>query len=98
MVEKLSLPFPLLSDPDRTLMIEPMGVADPKDARNLSRPAMILIGGDETTRHVISGGMEALCRNPEACRRLAAEPSGISIAVEEMLRWVSPIANGVDAR
>ncbi len=46
MVEKLSLPFPLLADPDRSLMIEPMGVADPKDARNLSRPAMILIGPD----------------------------------------------------
>lgn len=46
MVEKLSLPFPMLSDPDRSLAIEPFGVADPKDRRSLSRPAMVLIGPD----------------------------------------------------
>lgn len=46
MVEKVSLPFPLLSDPDRGLMIEPMGVADPNDARAIARPAMILVGTD----------------------------------------------------
>lgn len=50
MVEKLSLPFPLLSDPDRTLIIEPMGVADPKDARNIARPAMMLFGPDGSER------------------------------------------------
>ena len=37
--------------------------------------------------------MEALCRHPEARRRLAAEPDRLPVAVEEMLRWVSPIAN-----
>ena len=46
MIEKLSLPFPLLSDPDRSRLIEPMGVADPNDARDLARPAMVLIGPD----------------------------------------------------
>ncbi|HKJ23392.1 MAG TPA: cytochrome P450, partial [Myxococcota bacterium] len=63
------------------------------DEALLHETLLILIGGDETTRHVISGGMEALCRHPEARRRLAAEPGRIPIAVEEMLRWVSPIAN-----
>ena len=54
MVEKLDLPFPLLSDPDRSVAIEPFGVVDPKDHRNLSRPAMILINptGDEVFRFV----------------------------------------------
>lgn len=46
MVEKLSLSFPLLSDPDRSAIIEPMGVADPNDARSIARPAMVLIGPD----------------------------------------------------
>jgi hypothetical protein len=46
MVEKLSLPFPMLSDPDRTRAIEPFRVADPKDKRALSRPAMVLIDPD----------------------------------------------------
>ncbi len=54
MVEKLDLPFPLLSDPDRVLAIEPLGVADPKDERNLARPAMILVdpAGEERFRFV----------------------------------------------
>jgi cytochrome P450 family 142 subfamily A polypeptide 1 len=54
---------------------------------------LILIGGDETTRHVISGGLYQLLRNPEAKRTLIDDPSRIPLAVEEMLRWVSPIKN-----
>jgi cytochrome P450 family 142 subfamily A polypeptide 1 len=55
---------------------------------------LILIGGDETTRHVISGGVEELLAHPEQAARLAADPAGLMPgAVEEMLRWVSPIKN-----
>ena len=54
---------------------------------------LILIGGDETTRHVISGGMHQLLLHPEQRRALCADPSGISLAIEEMLRWVTPIQN-----
>jgi cytochrome P450 family 142 subfamily A polypeptide 1 len=54
---------------------------------------LILIGGDETTRHVISGGMAELLRNPDQFDRLREDPSGLPTAVEEMLRWVSPIKN-----
>lgn len=55
---------------------------------------LILIGGDETTRHVISGGMYQLLRHDEQRRRLAARPDDlIAGTVEEMLRWVSPIKN-----
>lgn len=50
MVEKLSLPFPILSDPDRSAMIEPLGVADPNDDRQISRPAMILFDPDGRER------------------------------------------------
>jgi cytochrome P450 family 142 subfamily A polypeptide 1 len=52
---------------------------------------LILVGGDETTRHVISGGMEQLSRQPSARARLRAQPAELPAAVEEMLRWVSPI-------
>lgn len=52
---------------------------------------LILVGGDETTRHVISGGMEQLARHPRARDRLTGEPELLPVAVEEMLRWVSPI-------
>jgi cytochrome P450 family 142 subfamily A polypeptide 1 len=54
---------------------------------------LILIGGDETTRHVITGGMEALIHNPEQRQKLIDDPSKIPTAVEELLRWVSPIHN-----
>jgi cytochrome P450 family 142 subfamily A polypeptide 1 len=54
---------------------------------------LILIGGDETTRHVISGGTEELLARPAQWERLAAQPELIPGAVEEMLRWVSPIKN-----
>ena len=59
----------------------------------LQEGLLILVGGNETTRHVLTGGCEALCRHPEQLRRLAADPSQIPTAVEEMLRWVTPIQN-----
>jgi cytochrome P450 family 142 subfamily A polypeptide 1 len=63
------------------------------DETILAESLLILIGGDETTRHVISGGMyELLCR-PEQLRALTADPRRIPLAVEEMLRWVSPVQN-----
>jgi len=54
---------------------------------------LILIGGDETTRHVISGGMYELLVHPDQYRTLAAERTLLPIAIEEMLRWVTPIKN-----
>jgi cytochrome P450 family 142 subfamily A polypeptide 1 len=54
---------------------------------------LILVGGDETTRHVISGGMEQLMLYPEQRKLLIDDLSKIEVAVEEMLRWVSPIKN-----
>ena len=59
----------------------------------LHESLLILVGGDETTRHVISGGMEQLLLHPDQYARLREDPSGIPTAVEEMLRWVSPIKN-----
>jgi len=54
---------------------------------------LILVGGDETTRHVISGGLEALLRNPEQLEALRRNPKLMKSAIEEMLRWVTPIQN-----
>ena len=66
----------------------------PAEAENvISDSLLILIGGDETTRHVISGGLYQLLAHPGQKRMLAEDPSLIPAAVEEMLRWVSPIKN-----
>jgi cytochrome P450 family 142 subfamily A polypeptide 1 len=54
---------------------------------------LILVGGDETTRHVISEGVLALLRNPDQLADLRADPALLPGAVEEFLRWVTPIKN-----
>jgi cytochrome P450 family 142 subfamily A polypeptide 1 len=67
------------------------------DGERLDEPALImeslliLVGGDETTRHVISGGIEALVRHPGQLQQLRDDRALLPVAVEEMLRWVSPI-------
>jgi cytochrome P450 family 142 subfamily A polypeptide 1 len=59
----------------------------------VSESLLILIGGDETTRHVISGGLYQLLRDGRDWAMLSASPEKLQTAVEEMLRWVSPIKN-----
>jgi cholest-4-en-3-one 26-monooxygenase len=54
---------------------------------------LLLIGGDETSRHVITGGLLALMANPEQRQRLGDDLDALPVAVEELLRWVSPIKN-----
>jgi cytochrome P450 family 142 subfamily A polypeptide 1 len=63
------------------------------DAEIHQESLLILIGGDETTRHVITGGLEQLIRHPDEKRKLIEDPRKLDRAVEEMLRWVSPIQN-----
>ena len=59
----------------------------------LQESLLILIGGDETTRHVMTGGLRALLDHPDQMQLLRDDPSRIPTAVEEMLRWVTPIQN-----
>ncbi len=54
---------------------------------------LLLVGGDETSRHVISGGMEAFLRDPAQLDDLRRDRALLPGAVEEMLRWVTPIKN-----
>jgi cytochrome P450 len=51
----------------------------------------ILIAGNETTRNAISRGMLALIRHPEQRERLRAQPELMPRAVDEILRWTSPV-------
>ena len=59
----------------------------------ISELLLIMIGGNETTRNVISGSMEALCAHPEQRKALVDDPSMLPTAIEEFLRWVTPIVN-----
>src|SRR5207244_9443726 len=53
----------------------------------------LLVAGNETTRNLITGGVEALAQNPDQLKRLVADRSLVPTAVEEMLRWVTPVMN-----
>lgn len=46
LIDKLKVPFPILSDPDHRGAIEPYGVADPSDDRNIARPAIFVVAPD----------------------------------------------------
>ncbi len=52
---------------------------------------LLCVAGNETTRNLISGGMLALLEHPQQRARLLADPSLLNSAVEEMLRWVTPV-------
>ena len=52
---------------------------------------LILLGGNETTRNVTSGGMLAMIEHPDEMARLRDDPSIAPSAAEEALRWTSPI-------
>ncbi|MDG2050218.1 MAG: cytochrome P450 [Myxococcota bacterium] len=70
--------------------IDGVGLTDEQIAHET---LLILVGGDETTRHVITEGMLALIEYPEERAQLLARPDLLPSAIEEMLRWVSPIKN-----
>ncbi len=53
--------------------------------------ALLLIAGHETTINLIGNGALALLRNPEQWHRLGAEPTLVQSAVEELLRFDSPV-------
>jgi len=52
---------------------------------------IIVVAGNETTRNATSGGMLALVEHQHEMRRLQADPSLMPKAVEEIVRWTSPI-------
>ena len=54
---------------------------------------VLVEAGNETTRNAIGGGVLAFCDHPAEWERLRGRPELLPDAVEEILRWVSPISH-----
>jgi cholest-4-en-3-one 26-monooxygenase len=52
---------------------------------------LLTVAGNETTRNTTSWGMHALMQNPEQYKMLVENPEMLDTAVEEILRWASPV-------
>jgi len=52
---------------------------------------LLLVAGNETTRNAISGGLLALSRFPAERDKLLADPTLLDSAVEEIIRWTTPV-------
>ena len=63
------------------------------DHEIINEVLLLLIGGDETTRHTLSGGTAQLLREPSQHQRLADDLTLLPGAIEEMLRWTAPVKN-----
>jgi len=54
---------------------------------------LLIVGGNDTTRNSISGGVLALNQNPEEYRKLNEDPSLITSMVPEIIRWQTPLTH-----
>ncbi|MGB8389291.1 cytochrome P450, partial [Mycobacterium sp.] len=52
---------------------------------------VLTVGGSETTRNAIAGGLMVLLEHPDQFKLLRDDPTLVSTAVEEILRWTSPL-------
>ena len=69
------------------------GLLERSDDEMILEALLLLNGGSDTTRHVIGGATLALLDHPEQLELLRDEPERIPVAVEEFIRWVTPILN-----
>src|SRR5258708_29039679 len=57
----------------------------------LSYYFLLVVAGNETTRNATTGGLQAFIENPAEWEKLKRNPSLIDSAVEEIVRWTTPV-------
>jgi cytochrome P450 len=75
----------------RMIHSEAMAEQDPMEF--MSNMALLIVGGNDTTRNTMTGIVEALDKFPDERAKLEADPSLIPNAVQECIRYVTPVAH-----
>ncbi len=57
----------------------------------ISYYVIVATAGHDTTASALAGGMQALIENPDQLARLQADPTLLPSAVDEIIRWVTPV-------
>jgi cytochrome P450 len=76
-----------------SLMVHAEGTRDLSPGEFLGNLINIIVGGNDTTRNSLTGGVVALNRYPEQYARLRADPSKVAGMVPEIIRWQTPISH-----
>ncbi|MGH9231112.1 MAG: cytochrome P450 [Acidimicrobiales bacterium] len=85
-----------LARPDDHAPARPDGIEAVVDDRMTSDELimfliLLVVAGNETTRNALAGGLVAFTRFPEQRRRLLEQPELMDLAVDEIVRYVSPV-------
>ena len=74
-------------------MVHSEAMGDMTPLERLSNLALLIVGGNDTTRNSMSGLVEALARYPEELDKLHGDAALIPNAAQEIVRWQSPVTH-----
>lgn len=76
-----------------SLMAHSDAMRDQSPLEYLGNLILLIVGGNDTTRNSITGGVLALNQNPAQYTKLKAQPELIPSFVSEVIRWQTPLAH-----